>query len=75
MQIVDQLTHGTYLDLRGALPGISLVQVIHVQDEASLEEALRVAPETDALLLDSGNQRVAVKLLGGTGGAHTRLDD
>ncbi|HEY0081403.1 MAG TPA: phosphoribosylanthranilate isomerase [Pyrinomonadaceae bacterium] len=70
LQLVDRLTHGTYRDLRDALPGIGLVQVIHVQDEESLEEALRVAPETDAILLDSGDQRLAVKLLGGTGRTH-----
>jgi len=70
LQIVDRLMHGTYQDLRDALPGIALVQVIHVQDEESLEEALRVAPDVDAILLDSGNQRLAVKLLGGTGRAH-----
>jgi phosphoribosylanthranilate isomerase len=70
LQIVDRLTYGTYTDLRDALPGVALVQVIHVQDEESVEEALRVAPEVDALLLDSGNQRLAVKLLGGTGRTH-----
>lgn len=70
LQIVDRLTHGTYTDLREALPGIGLMQVIHVQDEESVEEALRVAPEADAILLDSGNQRLAVKLLGGTGRTH-----
>lgn len=70
LQLVDRLAHGTYQDLRDALPGIGLVQVVHVQDEESLAEALRVAPETDAILLDSGNQRLAVKLLGGTGRTH-----
>lgn len=70
LQIVDRLTHGTYQDLRDALPGIALVQVIHVQDEESVDEALRVAPDVDAILLDSGNQRLAVKELGGTGRTH-----
>lgn len=70
LQIVDRLTDGCFGDLRRALPGIRLVQVIHIQDEESIEEALRVAPETDAILLDSGNQRLAVKLLGGTGRTH-----
>lgn len=70
LQIVDHLTHGTYQDLKAALPGIALVQVIHVQNEASIEEALRVALDVDAILLDSGNQRLAVKLLGGTGRTH-----
>jgi phosphoribosylanthranilate isomerase len=31
---------------------------------------LEVAPRVDALLLDSGNQRLAVKELGGTGRTH-----
>ncbi len=70
LQIVDRLTHGTYQQLREALPGIRLVQVIHVHDQESVEEALRVASDVDALLLDSGNQRLAVKLLGGTGRTH-----
>jgi phosphoribosylanthranilate isomerase len=70
LQIVDNLTHGTYQDIRQALPGIKLVQVIHVQDEESLAEAVQIAAETDAILLDSGNQRLAVKLLGGTGRTH-----
>jgi phosphoribosylanthranilate isomerase len=70
LQIVDHLTTGTYHELREALPGIRLVQVVHVHDEFSVDEALRIAPEVDALLLDSGNQRLAVKLLGGTGRTH-----
>jgi len=70
IQIVDRLTRGTYQDLRDALPGIALVQVVHVQDDESLAEALGVASEVDALLLDSGNQRLAVKELGGTGRTH-----
>lgn len=70
VQICDRLTNGSYADLRGAMPGISLVQVIHVTGEESLEEALSVAPHVDALLLDSGNQSLAVKELGGTGRVH-----
>ena len=70
VQICDRLTTGTYADLRGAMPGISLVQVIHVSGEESLEEALSVAPHVDALLLDSGNQSLTVKELGGTGRVH-----
>lgn len=70
LQIVDRLTNGTYQELREALPGIALVQVIHVQDEESVEEAVRIAPDVDAILLDSGNQRLKVKLLGGTGRTH-----
>jgi len=70
VQLCDRLTTGSYADLRGAMPGVSLVQVIHVTGEASLEEALSVAPHVDALLLDSGNQSLAVKELGGTGRVH-----
>ncbi len=70
VQICDRLTSGSYADLRGAMPGVSLVQVIHVTGEESLEEARSVAPHVDALLLDSGNQSLAVKELGGTGRVH-----
>lgn len=70
VQICDQLTDGTYSDLRHALPGVSLMQVIHVVGEPSLAEAVEVAPFVDALLLDSGNQTLAVKELGGTGRRH-----
>lgn len=70
LQLVDTLTDGTHADLRAALPGVTLVQVIHVSGPESVEEALAVAPAVDALLLDSGNQRLAVKQLGGTGRVH-----
>ncbi|HPH17338.1 MAG TPA: phosphoribosylanthranilate isomerase [Haliscomenobacter sp.] len=70
VQIVDALTAGTYAQLRLALPGISIVQVIHVIDEKSVDEALEIAPQVDALLLDSGNPNLAVKELGGTGRVH-----
>ena len=48
-------------------PEVKLVQVIHVADEASVDEAVRIAEHVDALLLDSGNPSLAVKELGGTG--------
>jgi phosphoribosylanthranilate isomerase len=70
IQIVDRLTHGTYEGLREALPGTKLVQVIHVTGSESVDEALAVAPDVDALLLDSGNPALAVKELGGTGRVH-----
>jgi phosphoribosylanthranilate isomerase len=70
IQIVDRLSHGTYQDLREAMPGIRLVQVIHVMGEESVDEALSVASHVDAILLDSGNQSLAIKELGGTGRAH-----
>ena len=70
VQLVDALTHGTHRDLRRALPGIQLVQVIHVRGEESVAEAAAVAPEVDFILLDSGNPGLAVKELGGTGRTH-----
>ena len=70
LQLVDRLERGDHRDLRAALPGVTLVQVIHVHDEESVDEARAVAPFVDALLLDSGNQRLAVKELGGTGRTH-----
>jgi len=70
LQLCDCLEHGHYDHLRAALPGVSLVQVIHVTGPESLEEAVQVAPHVDALLLDSGNPSLAVKELGGTGRVH-----
>lgn len=70
VQICDRLTDGTYAEIRASLPGIKLVQVIHVTGEESLTEAVNVAPHVDALLLDSGNQNLAIKELGGTGRVH-----
>jgi phosphoribosylanthranilate isomerase len=70
VQIVDALAEGTYTELRDRLPGIKLVQVIHVIGRESIDEALAVAAQVDALLLDSGRPSLAVKELGGTGRAH-----
>lgn len=70
LQLVDALPAGAHAELRAALPGIRLVQVIHVTGEESLAEAAAVAPQVDAILLDSGNPAAAVKELGGTGRTH-----
>lgn len=70
IQLVDTLAEGSYHDLRKALPGVKLVQVIHVFDERSVEEAIKVSGQVDALLLDSGNPNLKIKVLGGTGRTH-----
>ena len=70
IQICDRLPEGTHEELREALPGVSLVQVVHVMGPESVEEAIAVAPHVDAVLLDSGNQSLAIKELGGTGRTH-----
>lgn len=70
LQLVDRVEALELRALRRLLPGIRLVQVIHVRDESSLQEARAAAPLVDALLLDSGNPSAAVKELGGTGRIH-----
>ena len=70
IQFVDQLDSDTYNHIRGALPGISIIQVIHVNGQKSLAEAKNIAPFVDALLLDSGHPDARVKELGGTGRTH-----
>jgi phosphoribosylanthranilate isomerase len=70
LQLVDAVEPGVHGVLREALPGIKIVQVIHIRDENSLAEARQVSPHVDALLLDSGNPSLATKELGGTGRAH-----
>jgi phosphoribosylanthranilate isomerase len=70
IQLVDSLTHGSYQHLRAAMPGVSLVQVIHVSGEESVDEAQQIAGEVNAILLDSGNPKLRIKELGGTGRRH-----
>ena len=70
IQICDRLRKGSYQELREALPGVSLVQVVHVTGPEAVDEAIAVAPHVDAVLLDSGNQSLAIKELGGTGRTH-----
>lgn len=70
IQICDHLLDGTHQQLKESLPGIGIVQVVHVNNNASVDEACKVAEHVDAILLDSGNQSLAVKELGGTGRTH-----
>ena len=70
IQLCDCLKTGSHADLRSALPGISLVQVVHVTGQESVDEAVAIASSVDAILLDSGNPARAIKELGGTGRSH-----
>jgi phosphoribosylanthranilate isomerase len=70
LQLCDRVEPDVYVELRARLRGVSIVQVVHVRGEESFEEALSVARHVDAILLDSGNQSLAVKELGGTGRTH-----
>ena len=70
IQIVDELAGRDYEQIRKALPNVKIVQVIHVIDEKSIDEASEIAESVDAILLDSGNPNLEIKELGGTGRRH-----
>jgi len=70
LQLCDHLPATVYPRLREALPGIALVQVVHVTGPESVDYALAAAAHVDALLLDSGNLKLSAKELGGTGRTH-----
>jgi phosphoribosylanthranilate isomerase len=70
LQICDSVSADCLRELRRELCGVKLVQVIHVSGRESLAEAIAVSDKVDALLLDSGNQKLAIKELGGTGRTH-----
>ena len=70
LQLVDAVPAGELRALRAALPGVHLVQVIHVRDGGAVAEATAVASLVDALLLDSGDPGATVRTLGGTGRVH-----
>ena len=70
IQMVDSLTDNGYRKIKSQLPHVKLVQVIHVIDDNSIAEAIHVAKYVDAVLLDSGNPKLDVKELGGTGRTH-----
>ena len=70
IQIVDDLIEGNYSDIRSALPNVKIVQVLHVENEISVKKAVEISQYVDAILLDSGNQTLLVKELGGTGRTH-----
>jgi phosphoribosylanthranilate isomerase len=70
LQLVDRIADAEYPRLRAALPGIKLVQVVHVGGGEAVAEAVAAAAHADALLLDSGQPHAAIKVLGGTGRIH-----
>ena len=70
IQLCDYVPVEVYPQLRAALPGIALVQVVHVTGAEAVDYATSVAEHVDALLLDSGNPALAIKQLGGTGRTH-----
>jgi len=70
VQIVDAVPAAAYAALRQAVPQVKIVQVVHVTGDRSVDEAVGLRGQVDALLLDSGNPTAAVKELGGTGRVH-----
>jgi phosphoribosylanthranilate isomerase len=70
VQICDRVPGGVRSAVRRALPGLRVVQVVHVTGPESVEEARDAARDAHALLLDSGSLQKVVKELGGTGRRH-----
>jgi phosphoribosylanthranilate isomerase len=70
LQLCDALTSHAHQQLRAALPGVELAQVVHVTGPSSIAEAQACAPYVDAILLDSGDPHLAIKQLGGTARRH-----
>jgi len=70
LQLVDEIEVAEYEIIKKALPGIAIVQVVHVTDEKSIHYAMKVSKHVNAILLDSGNPNLKVKELGGTGKVH-----
>lgn len=70
LQLCDRVAPDVPGHLRRQLPGVRIVQVVHVTGPDSVAEAEAAASGVDALLLDSGNPSLAVKELGGTGRVH-----
>ena len=70
IQLVDEVEDDVYGRLRSAYKDLFIVQVRHVETDGDPLELAAVAPEVDAILLDSGSPSNAVKVLGGTGKTH-----
>jgi phosphoribosylanthranilate isomerase len=70
VQICHRLASSAYEALRQEMPGVKIVQVIHVTGQAALTEARRVEAYVDSILLDSTDPALPGKSLGGTGLIH-----
>jgi len=68
VQLCRLLAASDLARLRVALPGVSVVQVVHVTGPEAIAAACALAGNVDAVLLDSGDPRRDV--LGGTGRTH-----
>ena len=70
VQLVDEIATAGLERLRVGLPGVSLVQVVHVTGPEAIDRALAVDPLVDFVLLDSGKPGAPEPTLGGTGDVH-----
>jgi phosphoribosylanthranilate isomerase len=70
VQLVRPLSVRVRREVREELPGVRILQVVHMQDRTSAPQALDAAEEADYLLLDSGRPDARIAELGGTGRTH-----
>ena len=70
IQIVDTFPVQHYATLRAALPGVTLLQAVHVLGPESIDDAFRVSPYVDGVVLDTGSPHGETRVLGGTGKTH-----
>lgn len=70
IQLCDRLATDDLRAVRARLPGVRLIQVLHVEGPESVAHAARVNGLVDGLLLDSGRPAARVRELGGTGRVH-----
>jgi phosphoribosylanthranilate isomerase len=70
VQIVRPVPPSVRHALRRDLPGVEILQVVHVEGDTSVAEASLAADGSDWLLLDSGRPAARVAELGGTGRVH-----
>lgn len=67
LQLVSWVTEDALVELRERLASVSLIRVVYITGIEAVEEAKKVAPYVDGLLLDSGNPHKPEEGLGGTG--------
>jgi len=70
VQIVDAPEAGANAKIRSAHPSLRIMQVIHVEDETAIDQALTVNNAVDFILLDSGKPSAPERTFGGTGETH-----
>ncbi len=70
IQLVDYLDEVELSLIKSIFPRIKIIQVVHVVDHSSIQDAIRFSSYVDGILLDSGNPHESIKILGGTGKTH-----